>query len=224
MRQFQNLEIRKNHEELLALLDKMKSIKSGRFYYEEEASVRVNSDAAKATTGVDEYALFRANDSSLYNSIVHVALIGDTLKVVNITSSEMTELGITRYNMILNDFNFNFLTKFIDQSYSGSVFITGNYKSLESIIGSDAYQALEQWATTCNKENPISHKNDERMWFDFITRLVQSGNNLHPEDLKQWLSEDMKWASYYNEQIHEMGEKLEYSLSLIKYYVGSNNK
>lgn len=226
MRQFQHIEIHKDNASLMALVKKMIALQGMDYVYNKEASDRTNEGCQKDTNCRGTYyALFSTTKPELFCTTVSVSVKDDELKVFNINSTDYrySDLGITRYNMVINTFFHHFMARCLDESFTGCVSITGEMRSLEEELGEETYKALHAWESTCNKEHPISHPMDEQMWFDFVCKLHASDKSLHPSDFSQWLSEDCKWPSYYNDAIEEMAEKLEYSISLLDYYVNSDN-
>ena len=157
MKRFQQLEIHKDHQSLIALLDRMKTAQNAVFFYDQEMSDMVNKNTKGDPICAEfVYYVFRTNDDGLYRAQVFLSLLNTELKVINITSSNPahSELGITRYNIILHCFFHNFIAHFIDASYTDCIFLTGENMSLRDYLGTDVYNALERWATTCNRHSP----------------------------------------------------------------------
>ncbi len=226
MKQFNHIEIHKDNASLMALVDKMIALKNEDFHYDKEASERTNEGCKNDTICEGTYYfLFKTDLESLYKTTVFVSVKGNELRVFNVISSDTRyfDLGITRYNFVIDQFFHHFMSKCLDTSFSNCISISGEEQKMENIIGEDAYKALMKWENFCNKENPTSHPTDEELWFDFLCKLHKSGKSLHPSDFSQWLSEDCKWSSYYSEAIDDLTEKLEYSLSLLNYYGQFNN-
>lgn len=221
MKKYNSIEIHSNNASLTTLVEKMKGLISEDFSYDSEASERTNASCENDSVckGTD-YAIFKSESESLYKAQVSVSVKGDELKVFNIISSDKrySRLGVNQYNFVLDCFFHHFMAKCIDASFANCIFIIGEGQQMEDLIGKEAYKALRSWEQTCNKEHPISHSMDESMWFSFICELHKTGKMLHPTDLEQWLTEDCKWPSFYNNVIAELSERLEYSLSLLKYY------
>lgn len=222
MKQFNNIEIHKDNASLMRLLERMKKLENSDFYYDKEASERTNQGCKHDTIcGGTHYAVFSSNQEALCYAIVFVSVKGDELKVFNINSSDprFSNLGITRYNFIINNFFHHFMAKCLDESFTDCISISGEVRSLEDEIGEEAFKALCAWENMCNKEAPIAHPMDENAWFVFLCKLKKNRKKLHPSDFSQWLTEDCKWPSYYNNVIAELEENLEYSQSLLDYYV-----
>ena len=225
MKQFNHLEIHKDNALLKQLVEKMKKIENDYFFYDKKASDNYNDNCKNITNDDVSYAIFRTDLESLYLTSVQVMVKDDELKVLNITSSDSRffNLGVSRYNFVIDAFFHYVIERCIDESYTNCISISGEDRSLEKDLGSDVYNALKAWEVQCNKETPISHLTDEKAWFAFVAKLHKSRKFLHPSDLVQWLTEDCQWPSFYNDQMTEMAEKLEYSISLLNYYDGFNN-
>ena len=221
MKKFNHVEIHRENSELLSLLDKMKSLQNQDFSYNEELSQNTNEDTkSDSICGGILYAVFTTTKDELFNTNVFVSVKGDELKVFNMTSNneKYWDLGVTRYNLVMSVFFHHFMAKCLDESYNGCVEMTGETQDMREIIGEKAFDALNSWEKTCNKDAPTSNYYDEQAWFAFLSILYNEGKELHPEDFESWLIEDCHWSSYYNEVINQLGLKLEYSQSLLKYY------
>lgn len=225
MKKYNRIVIRSDNTSLTTLVEKMKSLVGEDFYFDLEASERTNESYKKDSIcrGTD-YAVFKSELESLYKTQVFLSVKDDELNVFNIISSDSrySKLGVNQYNFVLNHFFHHFMAKCLDASFSNCIHIIGEEQRMEDLIGKEAYNALFRWEKTCNKESPISHPMDENMWFAFICELHKTGKTLHPRDFEQWLTEDCKWPSIYNNVIAGLSESLEYSLSLLKYY-GDNS-
>lgn len=221
MKQFNHIEIHKDNATLIKLVEKMMTLKNKDFFYDKEASTRTNEGCKDdPVCGDTYYALFTTKQESLYLATVFVSVKDEELKVFNIISSDprYSQLGIEQYNYVINHFFHHFMAVCLDMSFTGCISVSGEELSVEKLIGKEALEALVKWEKTCNKDNPIAHPMDEKMWFAFLKALHNNGKVFHPDDFSQWLSEDCRWSPYYNNVIAELAEKLEYSLSLLDYY------
>lgn len=217
MRKFQKLIIEHPHDDLVALLNNMKAAEKTVFEYR---SVISTGYARSTFQKLEHVGMFRAKRKSLFESMVWVIIDKDCLKVVNITPSTCSSLGIDQYNYVLTTFFQEFIAKFLDESWSGCVHITGEIVGIDSMLTPRCYEALKHWELSCNKSSPIAHPNDEARWLLFVSYLHKDRKecSMTLSDFQKWLSEDMKWPSGFNEQISEMQINLEYSLSLLEYY------
>lgn len=218
MLKYQFLTITHPENELVELLGKMKEASKGAFLYQKTLA----SDYAKNIfVKEDHVGCFKTRRTSLAESSVWVVITDNELKVTNITPSAVTSLGVTEYNTILRTFFTDFIAQFIDESWAESVTISGERISLQDILPEDTWKALIKWETGCNKSSPITHPSDRRNWMDFITLLHKEGTDFSISDFSQWLSEDKKWPTAYNNAIYELETNLVYSLDLLEYYDGT---
>ena len=226
MKQFIQLEIKKDPKGLMDLLDKMIKNPTDDFKYDQSRSDSAKQGAIDTGLSGIEYAVFSSNKEQLFYSNVFVSVNGDELRVSNICSedSRFHDLGITRYNLVLEQFFHHFMARFLDSSYSGCVQVSGDEMSMEKMLGTRVYSALHAWESACNKENPTLNAYDEERWFEFVSKLYESGKKLDSSDFGQWLSEDCRWPPLLNDVIFDLEIKLEYSISLLKYYGRRCNK
>lgn len=215
MRKYQFLSIRHPEEDLVELLNKLKSTSKGVFSYQSQKSQEY---ADNIFMDISHVGCFKTRRSSLAASTVWVIIDGEELKVTNITPSEIYELGISAYNSILSSFFHDFVAQYLDESWGDSVSISGEYISIKDLMSPEAYSALVKWESACNKAAPISHPRDYERWMEFVCQLYKGGINLSIEDFSSWLSEDAGWPTAYNDSIIEMECKLEYSIDLLKAY------
>ena len=118
--------------------------------------------------------------------------------------------------MILNALFHDFVAKFINGTWAGSVSISGEVTSLSDVLSGETYNALETWESQYNKTSPFAYPMDRERWMNFITLLHKDEIELSIDDFSQWLSEDKKWSIGLNMQINELTESLEYSLELLR--------
>ena len=219
MLKYQFLTIKHPEDELVGLLKKMKEATKGAFLYQKTLAL----DYAKNIfMTVDHVGCFKTRRTTLAESSVWVIIIGNELKVTNITPSSVSSLGIIEYNQILKAFFYDFIVKFIDETWTDSVSISGKRITLSDMLSTETYNALLKWESSCNKGMPISHPFDRERWMDFVSLLHKDGTELSVSDFAQWLSEDRKWPVAYNDQIFKLENYLEYSLDLLDRYDGTD--
>lgn len=217
MHRFRYLTITHPEADLVALLRKMKEVKKGAFLYQKTLAAEYAKNLFKSE---DYVGCFKTRRTTLSESSVWVVINGEELRVTNITPAAVASLGITEYNLILNAFFHDFVAQFIDESWAGSVSISGERVSMSDILSAETYRALVIWEAGCNKENPILHPLDQKNWMDFITSLHREGTELTVSDFGQWLYEDRRWPLAYSTQIVDLESNLEYSIDLLKHYDG----
>lgn len=218
MKKFKQIVITHPHEELVSLLNTLKKSK-GIFAYKRKKSLEYARNIFHTEETV---ACFATERNALAKASVWVVVTNNELRVTNITSKESGPLGITLYNLILEFFFHNFMAKYLDCSWSNSIYITGEDISMAEILTHEAFGALQRWERACNHTSPITNDSDRNLWFEFICLLHRDRINLNIEDFSQWLSEDCGWPSGLNDIIYELGLKLEYSLELLRYYDGND--
>lgn len=214
MKRFITLDIKNDNASIKTLLDKMKSAKNLPFYYDEEKSKQ--ADPTKGgVQDVMEYAIFHTESPQYYKSYVYLAVKDKLLQLVNITSPEKSELGVSNYNTILNAFFFDFVVKFINATFS--VNITGEELSIKEQIGDETYEALESWARACNRTSPLVHPDDRNRWFEFLRLAAMNNVSLSSTELEEWLKEDEHWPEALDDIISDITINYEYSIDLLKY-------
>ena len=218
MLKYQFLTIKHPEDDLVNLLKQMKGVTKGAFLYQKALA---SEYAKNIFMEEDHVGCFKTRRTSLAESSVWVVITGDEFKVTNITPSTVSSLGVVEYNQILRAFFDDFIAKFLDESWSGCVSISGECITLSDILSEETYKALVKWEVGCNKTAPISHPYDRDLWMDFVTLLHKDGTELSVSDFGQWLSEERKWPVAYNNQILELEIYLEYSLDLLDRYDGT---
>lgn len=214
MKKYSSIIVKAPHNELIQILEKLRNVSSNDYKFEEGFA---NDYAVNIFRKPEEVACFRALYDGAYNSTIWLCITDDELKVTNIVPDTITRLSITQYNMIMNAFFMDFLSKVIDAS--NVVYIDGENLEMKEMISPDAYKKLMDWVGLCNKDNPLSHVNDEERWFDFLIAINNNNDDLSPKDLVRWLQEDYGWSYSYNpERFDEISYAYEYGLSLLKYY------
>lgn len=218
MRKYQQLTIVHAKDQLIELLNELKSAK-GIFSYKRNKSIEYAKNIFHTE---DTVGCFYTDRVTLNKSTVWVVITGDEMKVTNITPGTVSSLGIVRYNMVLNTFFHDFLKKYLDNTWESSVSMTGEYVTLADMMSLETYQALERWERNCNRVSPNINESDERLWFEFVRLLHNENVDLNVEDFAQWLTEDRGWHSELSDVIADLELKLEYSLSLLSYYDANN--
>ncbi len=218
MLKYQYLIITHPENQLVDLLTKMKEATKGAFIYQKMLALEY---AKSIFVKEDHVGCFKTRRASLAESSVWVVITENELKVTNITPTAVSNLGVTEYNIILRAFFTDFIAQFIDESWTECVTISGERITLQNILSVDTYNALIKWESGCNKSSPITHPTDRKNWMDFIMLLHKEEPNFSVSDFSQWLSEDKKWPTAYNNAIYELEINLEYSLELLEHYDGT---
>lgn len=217
MKKFKQLIIRRSHEELVSLLNNLKSCE-GIFAYKRNKSLEYARNIFHTEETV---ACFATERNTLAKASVWVVVTNDELKVTNITPNESGSLGIVAYNIVLDSFR-DFLINCLDESWSNSILITEEEVAMSEILTHGTFEALQRWERTCNHVSPIMNEQDRQLWFEFICLLHRDETDLNMEDFSQWLSEDCRWPNELNDIIYELALRLEYSLDLLRHCDGND--
>lgn len=212
MKKFISLEIRADDEQkIVGLLSKLKQLERKTFSYQKKLS---ESYAENVFLDILHSAVFKTKRKSLFESCVWVYVSKGVLRIANITSPTVSNLGVVNYNIILKSFYNDFVSNCITKDFN--VQLTGEEISIKEILNADTWQKLSTWEATCNKESPTSNPQDRDAWMDFVIALCQHEDKLTSSDLQQWLQEDKGWPMFYTQKIEELGWLLDYSVELLK--------
>jgi hypothetical protein len=219
MKQYVNLTITSTKENLILLLEKLKSSSSNKWSLEKnftkEYSMNISRDEK-------EVACFRAGSNKDFGARISLVINDEALKVTNIVPQKSQLLDLVNYNRILNDFYSGFVLKHIDSNIF-LVKLTSEDQTIEDLANKETAKALIAWEGLCNRSSGIGHPYDEERWFQFIIEYVRTNSELTPNDLRRWLIEEKCW--YFDEDYNVVDELIsyfEYGRDLLKYYVKKN--
>lgn len=217
MRKFTELVIESEEQNLIQLLEHLKTANSKQFVFEKKLSEEY---AQNIFVNNNQVACFRTTQKKHFDSKIWIVANNTQFRITNIVSNTISELGIARYNQVMHDFFYDFVSKFLDERYK--VHYSGEIINMNELISEAAYDALTRWESACNKSNPIGHSSDEELWFEFIKQLVKNRDKLTTSDLEKWLVEDKNWSfSFLNEEISKLIAYYEYGIDLLSYYENS---
>lgn len=218
--------INKDHCALMDLLEKMKKNPTEDFLFNEDMTTRANENKEGNGLAEFEYAVFTSPKEQMFFSNIFVWVKKNELCVFNIGSNDVrfSELGVQRYNLVIQQFFHHYIARFLDSSYYGCVKMTGEERTMDIIVGEEVYKKIKVWEGLCNKDAPTANAYDEERWFDFVCSLIENNVELDVSEFGQWLSEDCGWPSAYNDIIYDLEVKLEYSIGLLKYYGKRSHK
>lgn len=138
---------------------------------------------------------------------------GSELKVVNIVPTEVGELGISTYNLLLQDF----ATRFVAPATEGlelQVELTKPRQSLDDWMPARAAKALRAFSAAANHSSGSSHPLDRARWYDFLIKAHASANDLDADRLARWLIEEGEWG---DDAAYDLASEFEFAMGLLSH-------
>lgn len=135
-------------------------------------------------------------------------------QLFNIIPALTRSLSYQEYNFVLGTF-YNLVVKGVAKKMDLDAIITAPEKSIEDIIGSDAYNALSRFSKAANKSTGNTNPFDFDRWCDFVFIIHRNDIQLNSDDFSRWLEEDEGWP---NELATKLAIDLEYALDILKRY------
>lgn len=133
-------------------------------------------------------------------------------KVANIIPTKKSELGISAYNAVLNDF----LTQVAEPAAHECGFtieLTAPRQTLEDWFSPESASALRSFSVLANKA--VSHPLDVERWNSFLISTHRSGERMDSGLLARWLTEIEGWP---DDKAIELAIEYEVALGLLKQY------
>lgn len=138
----------------------------------------------------------------------------DGYRVANIVPRKVGELGITKYNAILQDF----VSKVAEPAAKQDGFkvdLTSSRQTLEDWLEPAPAASLRRFSNLANKSTGAAHPKDEERWYEFLIEAHRASASLDPERLARWLSEVEGWSS---EIASELAIDYEFARGLLQKY------
>lgn len=138
----------------------------------------------------------------------------DGYEVANIVPLEIKELGVARYNDILNDF----VQRIVQPASNDSRFLMNlgeREHHLTHWTSEEAAAALHRFSVTANRSTGSNHPSDRCRWFDFIFAAHRAQSRLDSDVLSRWLIEVEDWPS---EVVEDLVIQYEFGIALLKEY------
>ena len=135
----------------------------------------------------------------------------DGYKVSNIVPLEVGDLGYTRYNAILHDFQQR-IAEPAAQQVGFQVKTTPACQSLEDWLSPKAARALQLFSRAANKSTGSSHPLDRERWFQFLIEAHLANRPLDTRTLARWLAKVEGWD---DENANELAIEYEFGLELL---------
>jgi hypothetical protein len=138
----------------------------------------------------------------------------DGYKVTNIVPLEIGQLGYTKYNAILQDFEQQIATPAADQ-VGFQVKTTAARQSIDDWLSPKAAHALWLFSSAANKSTGSSHPLDRERWLQFLIEAHKSDGRLDTGTLARWLTEVEGWD---DDHANELAIEYEFGLDLLRKY------
>ncbi|MDE0520756.1 MAG: hypothetical protein OXH79_02240 [Boseongicola sp.] len=132
-------------------------------------------------------------------------------KVVNIVPLEDSDLGISGYNDVLDDFVERVVNP-AAQELTLDVSLTSRRQSISDWTSEEAAFALHRFSVCANKSTGAGHPADRKRWFDFLFAAHAANGRLDTELLRRWLVEAENWPW---EIANDLAGSYEYSMDLL---------
>lgn len=139
---------------------------------------------------------------------------GKGYKVSNIVPRNVGELGITKYNAILQDF----AAKVAEPAARVGGFdveLTSGHQSLEDWLDAEPATALRRFSRLANKSTGAAHPKDRERWYAFLIATHDASKRLDADQLVRWFVEVEDWS---DDKAHELAIDYEFALGLLKQY------
>lgn len=135
------------------------------------------------------YCFQRIVNDGLDSSLWLAEKDGSSLRVSNIVPTEKSELSISEYNQILNDF-FQSSIKSVADEYGAKTELTSAEYSIDDLVNKSAAKALRVFSSCANKSTGSAHPSDRDRWLSFIILAYKDRSTLPPEEVEKFLVED----------------------------------
>lgn len=207
---FQELIIESNIE-MHALRSKLTSKVSDEWFHDVEREREINDVAL-----VDEDVIVfnRKAFDDIDESCLILWQYGSNYRVTNIVPKSSGELGIRKYNIILNDF-LNYIVIPMQRDGVLDFSISDKLKTIDSWLDESAADALVKFSRLANKSTKASHPLDQERWLDFLIKAHRSAIKPDASELMRWLCEICEWP---DDTASDLAIEYEFSLSLLNEY------
>lgn len=167
--------------------------------------------------GEDVIAFIREPFNGIGESALMLWQEDDGYRVSNIVPKKSGELGIKRYNAILQDF----VERVAKPAAADAGFVidlTPEFQRLEAWVGDEVSTKLRRFSSAANKSTGASHPMDQTRWFEFIIAAHKRSVRLDPSRLARWLSEVDGWPQ---DTANELAMDYEFARDLLEKYDGA---
>jgi hypothetical protein len=166
------------------------------------------------STNEDVIALVRESSDDIDEAALVLWQEDDGYRVANIVPRRVGELGITKYNAILQDF----IDRVASPAAKAGGFLTdtgSGWQTLEDWLDPGPADALRRFCNLANKSTGASHPRDQERWYEFLIEAHRSSAKLDPGQLARWLIEVDGWGE---ETAHGLAIDFEFACGLLNRY------
>lgn len=167
-----------------------------------------------ASDGEDVIVLVRAAFDDIDESGMVLWQEKNSYKVSNIVPRNVSELGIEKYNAILQDFVAR-IAEPAARPGSFDIDLTSPKQTLEDWLTVEPATALRRFSKLANKSTGAVHPMDRARWYAFLIATHRASKQLDSDQLKRWLVEVDGWSS---EKAYELAVDYEFGLGLLEQY------
>ncbi len=167
------------------------------------------------------YNFFRPSSAELPAATVALYVkdgSANTAEVVNIVPDKEHELGIDRYNAILDEF-----VRFADpvaNAHGLTTEATSSNADITKWISGEAARRLRSFSSLANKSTGSGHPMDFERWTAFIIQVHRDKRRLGTDILGRYLVEVLGWDEKH---AHDLVLEFEFGLALLEQYDNSGS-
>ena len=137
-------------------------------------------------------------------------------RVANIVPRKAGELGIAKYNEVLQHFVTQ-VARPAAQLGGFAVDLTVAKQTVDDWLEAVPAASLRRFSGAANKSTGASHPKDQERWYDFLIDAHRTAARLGADQLVRWLVEVEDWPS---ETAHELAIEYEFARGLLQKYDG----
>lgn len=162
----------------------------------------------------DVIVLVRTASDDIDESALVLWQEADGYRVSNIVPRHVSELGITRYNAILQDF-VERVARPAAQVEGFEIELSSASQSLDDWLAVESAAALRRFSHLANKSTGAAHPKDRERWYAFLIAAYRNSPRLDSDQLARWLVEVEHWSF---EKAQELAIDYEFALGLLEQY------
>lgn len=162
----------------------------------------------------DVIVLHRENIDYIDESLLILWQNEGVYSITNIIPCNVGELGVSNYNVILDDFVEKIIIP-LEQQDILSFKKTTKFKGIDDWFDTSTAVALKLFSRTANKTTGTAHPLDRMRWIDFIIKAHKSNSVITSDELLYWLTKVEDWPF---DEANELVINYEFSWDLLSEY------